>query len=1129
MPAQRLLSQLRTGVRWWLVLLLLVVGFAASALNTYRTVDAEVQDRLGQSLSSGLNEMQTVLERSFYDLDRTTQFLADLPPIDGLRRVQAHGSTDPLDGETREVWLRRLTDIYFSYAQQLPSVAQVRFIGADGLEWAQVERIPGQAGVEITPRLGMQYKGETDYFKATLASAPGNALLSEISLNREHGGVIEANTFPTVRSSTLVVGSAGQPLGVVVVNLNVQTLLHDLQETDRENNQDLQHTQGLSVKTYLTNERGQYLLHPQLGAAFAHEYGRDIHWNAEFAELPAEGFWSLIQHAHRRVRDAATGEVYALATREVSIGTGENAPKLYIKKLVSETEMAAAVRAQVWPRLLLGVLTLVAGVSVLVLFRLNRKLHRKDAELQTAFANQAAALRAFQAFHETVNQHALVSETDAAGRITAVNEAFMAISGYSREELLGQNHRIVNSGYHPREFWKEMWALATLGQSWRANVCNRAKNGHLYWVDTMITPFLDSAGKLERLISIRVDITERVANEQALIKARIEAEKASLAKGQFLANMSHEIRTPLNAVIGLLQIIHAGASDAQQRGQIVKAQTAAKSLLALLNDILDFSKIESGKLTLDPNPFDFHGLMNDLRVILEGYGNNDRLKLVVASDAHIPNVLVGDTTRLKQILINLGGNAIKFTPAGSVSVTATLLTATPADAFVRFSVCDTGIGIAPENQARIFDDFSQADASTTRRFGGTGLGLGISRRLIKLMGGELNVRSELGHGSEFSFDLQLPISSAEKLKQLAASAPAHSSHSLAGMSVLLVDDVAINREVAESLLSMEGARVTSAENGQLAIDVLACGHPLVDVVLMDMQMPVMDGLQATRVIRQRLGLTDVPIIAMTANASTEDRQACLDAGMNDHMAKPFDLPVLVNMLKQWVPSAALQDDTPPEPFDTPATEPPHQPWPATFNAQGALARLGHDTRLYEKLLKGLTKHLQTQCSQMAQALEDQDVQALAQGAHGIKGMALNLGAEELSQTAAQLEQTLKHLLTKTDRPAVSGPELVTLTGPLREAVDHTQAALQDWAAEPDDPLPPALEPKASNANLQEALQHLQGLLANADMEAMDGYDQLLPALKQAFGPDLDALDQAMENLDFEAAEQAVTALLKLQP
>ncbi len=1126
MLVQRALSQLRTGLRWWLVLLVAV--FAASALHTYRAVEAEVQDRLELSLSSGFNEMQTVLNRTFTYHDRTTQFLTNLPPIDGLRRLEAHGTHDPVGGESRAVWLRRLAEIYFSYTNQLPDVAKVRLIGADGREWLMVESNAGRSAVEIrSPDNAPPYQDVT-HFAEALAAKPDSVLLSEIALNRKQGK-IDPNAYPTVQSASPVMGSEGKALGVVVVTLNVQTLLRDLQMLDRQGAANHQNTDGLTTNTYMTNERGEYLLHPHWGSAFSHEYGGNARWDTEFSHLPSTGLGSLIRHAHHRVRDTSTGEVYAVATREVAIGGGKNAPKLQIKKLVSERDLGAAVWAQAWPQLLLWLFALMAAVTGLVLWGLNRKLRAQDAELQTAFANQAAALRDFQAFHETINQHALVSETDAAGRITAVNEAFIAISGYSREELIGNNHRIVNSGHHPSEFWKDMWALATLGQSWRANVCNRAKDGHLYWVDTMITPFLDSAGKLERLISIRVDITERVANEQALIKARTEAEKASLAKGQFLANMSHEIRTPLNAVIGLLQIIHAGASDAQQQGQIAKAQTAAKSLLALLNDILDFSKIDSGKLALDPNPFDLTDMMNDLRVILEGQGNNDRLKLTVEVDANIPNVLVGDTTRLKQILINLGGNAIKFTPAGSVSVTATLLSSTPTEARVRFLVSDTGIGIAPENQARIFNDFSQADASTTRRFGGTGLGLGISRRLIKQMGGELHLRSDLGHGSEFSFELQLPISSAEQLKYLAASAPTHSARSLAGMSVLLVDDVAINREVAESLLCMEGARVTSAENGQLAVDVLAGGQHAVDVVLMDMQMPVMDGLQATRIIRQRLRLTDLPIIAMTANTSPEDRQACLDAGMNDHMGKPFDLPVLVKILKQWAPSATLRDSETATPIDTPDAAPTSQRWPATFNAQGALARLGHDARLYEKLLQGLAKHLENQCTQMAQALQDRDLQILAQGAHGIKGMALNLGAEHLSQTAAHLEQTLKHLLAQTDRTAVTGPELLTLIGPLREAVDQTLAALQDWTAELNSPPPPALASTASNVNLQTALQHLQGLLAQADMEALDHYDQLLPGLKQAFEHDLEALDQAMEQLDFEAAEQAVAVLRQKHP
>ncbi|MBF0195053.1 MAG: response regulator [Magnetococcales bacterium] len=752
----------------------------------------------------------------------------------------------------------------------------------------------------------------------------------------------------------------------------------------------------------------------------------------------------------------------------------------------------------------------------------------------------------------SLDEHAIVSAADVKGNITYVNDKFVSISGYSREELIGNNHRMVKSDEHSKEFYQDLWRTITSGRPWHGEVKNITKNGEAYWVRATVVPFLDENGKPFKYFSIRTDVTSMKEMEKKLQQAKEDAESAARAKSDFLANMSHEIRTPMNAIIGLSHLCLQTSMTSQQKDYINKVHNAASSLLRIINDILDFSKIDAGRLDMETTHFTLEEVLSNMASIIYLKAQEKELEFLMDTDADIPQTLVGDPLRLGQILINLANNALKFTHEGEIAIETKVLEKDAKNAHLQFTVRDSGIGMSKEHKAGLFKAFSQADASITRKYGGTGLGLTISKRLVEMMGGNIFVESELGVGSKFIFDVHLGISDKiinkeqmptsylkgkkvlcvddnenaikiisdymtsfnfkvtqatngqeaitavqkaeddqepfdlivmdymmpymdgisaattinkklglanppkiilataygeeSTIKRAAKDAqingflvkPIHHNklyeaiieafgegnidgtkstsnnkadqdyrEGISGAKILLVEDNEINQQVAKELLEQANITVLIANNGKEGVEIVE--KESLDGVLMDMQMPVMDGLTATKTIRKNSNFTDLPILAMTANAMSGDREMCLKAGMQDHISKPIDPINLYSTLSHWIkpvnpkPLTHKNDNQ----IDN-TTEENNEVFEISgINFNQGVKRLGGNQKAYLGVLEKFVKNQGEAGKKIRNALDKKDTIIAIRLAHTIKGVSGSIAAQELHKISTKLEKAIE--------------------------------------------------------------------------------------------------------------------------
>ncbi|MCG9682463.1 response regulator [Vibrio sp. Isolate23] len=1021
------LSNQKTLKSSLLLVLCVTIGLCiALAFGAKEYISQQATAQYASDLANELSSRQNTLQRKLNDWQRQISFLYSTPPIQGIVRADENAGVDPFDGTTSQLWIDRLNTIFKGYIENNSDIFQIRYIGVKnkGMEIVRVDRAGGSA--EIVPSNKLQNKSKSDYYQAGTKLLPNEIYKSGINLNREYGKV----SFPytkTIRFLYPVHDDKGQLFGLLVINYYADALLDLFSENLNSD-----------IQAYILNSRGEFLLGPDSNMEMATDLGHQHTWDSYFSDSVANLYPSNALYSESELLQ----DEIMFTQKNIELGRLEEHRWIRLVLLTPLSVIEQSIANQSLPlyAVLAVLFILISGFLFVAHIFLNKKFTLLDTQSE------------FEAIVK--NSYDAVIGVDRNGIVKSWNHAAETIFGFTASYAQGKNlFELVFSHDSAQPMQRKLIDIFAGGVVDSFDAVANKRNGDKLDVSITLSPIVNKDNAISGVAGIMRDVTEQKKTASKLLEvnesleqtvldrtselrlAKDKAIAANKAKGDFVANISHEIRTPMNAILGLAYLLKKQELSPQSLDMVKRIHDAGKSLLGIINDILDFSKIEANRLEIENVPFRLTEVIDNVASIMSTAVGSKPVEVVISALPPEAEFLKGDPLRLRQILINLASNALKFTDEGEVvlKVESVGELTNQGKTKLRFSVTDTGIGIPPEKQKHIFSEFSQADSSTTRTYGGTGLGLTISKKLTSLMGGELQLTSEFGKGSEFYFELPFEVNNKEgnslpsmvyqrlliveqhpttrellcdiassigwqvnsagcgqdalklinekgvdhydavlidyqlpesggipvaravkglseevnltviliisphlvdsideqsnRVIDVVLAKPVTSSSlynavlsankrlvektsndrqlasfkRLKNRSILVVDDSEINREVAQTILEDEGASITTAQNGQEAVDMLVQSPEAFDLVLMDIQMPVLDGYQATAKIRSIPTLVDLPVIALSAGAFKVHQQNAKNAGMSSFVSKPFDVEQLIEEVLKWTP------------------------------------------------------------------------------------------------------------------------------------------------------------------------------------------------------------------------------------
>ncbi|WP_052706187.1 CHASE domain-containing protein [Vibrio galatheae] len=1215
--------------------LLLVAGY--SYFVTVNHLD-KIKEELDDSSHLIVNKFQQVAQRYNEDI----LFLAKSPVLTDLIQAQEQGA----NAEEIAVLKQNITRFFSSYLRADLQAFQVRLITPQ-LGWREYIRVERQFdSVKETPHSKLQSKYAEPYIPSTLSLDEKQVYQSDINLNREYG-IIEEPQRPTWRFSTQVNRKDGSVFGIVIINLDAKNLFETVKE-------DL-HSQVIPL---ITNTNGYFLLHPIPSYNFSFNHGSAINWSVEFSST---SWWNPLRVNDIESLDSSSGWVWS---KHQSFLLSPHADNRAVNVYATIRQFPVLEKILIQIAIFIAILLLFVGSSFAVQYWLwySARVNSRESWLDEQQKQQAKEKLRFKALLESTPDAMLIA--DESGTISMVNKQAEVIFGYSREQLEGSNiNKLVPSKYRNHhqshvDGYMRNPKSRLMGYNQASLYALKADGTEIPVEVSLNTVILDNTKLV--CASCR-NIQERIHREEQLSLALQQAKFATKAKSSFLANTSHEIRTPLNAILGLAHVLTVQDLTEPQRRLVNKIQVSGKSLLGIVNDVLDLSKIEANELQLENTPFNFKSLLDEVMSIFDVHAEQKRLQFNLELDPNLPDHLVSDDVRIKQILVNLLSNAFKFTNVGKITLTVIPIHCSPHLGedynVIRFCVEDTGIGISEQARTRLFKPFNQADNSTARKYGGTGLGLSIVHNLVDLLNGTIEVESEEGKGSRFIIDLPLKVGSdqdttlfneedaalfviiaedspddlallqqmtrslgwrsevvqgaselydmyvkrieqhqripdamivdwnlneedslvtlanlvdrvgreklpvimmtssfdIEHIKQLDTrklvdcylSKPFNisllfdsfnrmlSDHNsavnpmfvdsinalwLPEVKVLVVDDVATNLEVAEHILVQNGALVDVAENGKQALETLKSSPDKYDVVLMDVQMPIMDGLEATKLARLETTLKDVPIIALTAGALVEEKKRALSSGMDDFITKPLDPPKLINVIRKWAQTyrgkeveikgkqqEIVQDDN----------------WPIIdgLDIKQAQQLLLGDKDLFVKTLAHLVSGHSNLIDQPIKEVNHKENEPLclevAKQTHKLKSVSGMIGATVIQQLAAESEIALRAL------DPVAETLLARLAKELQSLVEASEATLAQWKHEQSVNLDSYPKSDLTTEDINKMIE----LLEEQDLSAIDEIEHHSRSLYELMGEErYEQLNSAMTELKYTMALEILASI-----